>query len=55
MGVLTTFEPKVELPEVQQEHLVSITPTLDYVQNTTGDGKTVATSCEMTVFTPGSR
>lgn len=55
MGVLTTFEPKVELPEVQQEHLAAITPTLDYVENTTGGNKTVATSCEISVFTPGSR
>ena len=49
------FDQKVGLPEVQQEHLASITPRLDYVENTTGDDETVAMSFRNPVETPGSR
>lgn len=53
MLVLTAFDQKVGLPKVQQDHLAPVTPTIDSVQNTVGDDRTVAPSCEVPVFPPG--
>ena len=53
--MLTTFDQKVGLPEVQQEHLASFTPRLEYAENTTADDETVAKSFRNPVETPGLR
>ena len=51
VDVLTTFKQKVGLREVPQEHLASITPTINSVQNTVSDDRTVATSYEIPLST----
>ena len=44
VDVLTSFKQKVGLREVQQDHLASVTPTIESVQNTVSDDRTVLTS-----------
>ena len=47
VDVLTFFKQKVGLREVQQEHVASITPTIDSVEDIVSDHRTVATSNEI--------
>ena len=55
MNVLTSLEQKVGLPKVQQEHLALTKPTIDCIENTVSDDRTVATSREIPLSTPDLR
>ena len=52
MGVLTSFEQKVRLAEVQQEHLAPITPLIDSREATIDEGRMAPKSCDIADSTP---